>query len=263
MNRITSFQRPGTLDEAARMLNAEGAVPLGGGARIVPDTPEQVHTLVDLQDLKLRSVERYEGALLLGAGLRLEELVVRRDCDGLFADAALSTAPSLNLRNQMTIGGEAAWRSPTADIQEMQVALLAADALVLRHNEEPMTISAYLNLEQRTGIITALEIPKVKNRRRRFAVIEAARGGRPELALAMSATPVKGKLTECHVALGVPGRVAERLVDIELALEKGDIGKLEEAFPLLDGDRQGVWRHWTMVLIKRFHAEMTGEAGHV
>ncbi|MCP4550171.1 MAG: hypothetical protein GY835_27230 [bacterium] len=265
MSMITSYEKPQDLDAATRLLAEPGAALLGGGARIVPDTPAGVTGLIDLGGLKLGSVVESKGALHLGSGLKLRELVARRDCDGLFAEAALVTAPSLNLRNQMTLGGEAAWRSPTGDIQELHTALLAADAVVHRHGDEPRTFGEYLPAEARTGIITAIEIPLSPDRSYRFAAIEAARGARPSLALAMALTRTEGRFANCRIAVSVPGQPATRLIAVEQVLEALsasaiDTDTLIAALPDLSAFACEIRRQWITVLIIRFLADLTGEA---
>jgi 4-hydroxybenzoyl-CoA reductase subunit beta len=107
-----NYRSPCDVDEAARMLAAEGpdAVLLAGGTDLLPNMKrrqQEPRTLIALRNIaSLRTVHNGSG-LRLGAGLTLTALVdndsVKADYRGLWQAAAQVASP--HLRNMGTLGG--------------------------------------------------------------------------------------------------------------------------------------------------------------
>jgi CO/xanthine dehydrogenase FAD-binding subunit len=105
---VREYHRPTDLDEAIRLLrrSAVRTVPLAGGTALLGRPNPGIDAVVDLDGLGLDSVGHEEGALRLGAMVRLQTIVdeLAGECGGLLAASARREVP-WNLRNAATLGG--------------------------------------------------------------------------------------------------------------------------------------------------------------
>jgi CO/xanthine dehydrogenase FAD-binding subunit len=105
---LREYHRPTDLDEAKRLLHRKGirTVPLAGGSSVIGEATPDLEAVVDLDGLKLDFIEYENGALYLGAMLRLQTIVEKLAdiSDVLLADAARRTA-GWHIRNMATVGG--------------------------------------------------------------------------------------------------------------------------------------------------------------
>jgi len=127
---LREYHRPTDLDEAKRLLHRKGVrtVPLAGGSALIGEATSDIEAVVDLDGLKLDFIEYENGALYLGAMLRLQTIVEKLAdiSDVLLADAARRTA-GWNVRNMATVGGLLA----SGDVHSpLSVALAALKARV-------------------------------------------------------------------------------------------------------------------------------------
>jgi carbon-monoxide dehydrogenase medium subunit len=162
--RPRAFYRPQTLAEALRVLGEPDTVPLGGGTKLLAG--DITSAVVDLQDLELDWIEVSEGALKLGATVRLAALVAflrGQDDDAspaaLLAEAALRAGPN-TYRNAATLGGSIAARLPES---ELLAALLALDATVTLADGRALDLPAFWD-EGDGGLIVSIAIPWVTGR---------------------------------------------------------------------------------------------------
>ncbi len=199
MSWIQDYQLVRSLDEAEELLAQPGWALIGGGSHLVAVKPEGIDKLVDLLPLGLDFLRERDEVLQLGARLRLQDIAEREDYGGLLKKAVLSLSHSINLRNQMTLAGETAWPSPR---NELQTALLALDARVIRHGREPMALADYVALPERDGIITSLEIPLEPGWDFGFHKVSPAKESRPLLLLAAAARFDGDRLADLRLALG-------------------------------------------------------------
>ncbi len=106
--KLREYHRPTDLDEAKKLLNRRSVktVPLAGGAALIGEGAPDVEAVVDLDGLGLDFIEYENGALYLGALLRLQTIVDKLAdvSDVLLAEAARRTA-GWNMRNMTTVGG--------------------------------------------------------------------------------------------------------------------------------------------------------------
>jgi aerobic carbon-monoxide dehydrogenase medium subunit len=223
---IQDYQLVRSLDEAEELMAQPGWALMGGGSHLVALKPPGIDKLIDLLPLGLDFLREQEGMLQLGARLRLQDIAEREDHGGLLKQAVLSLSHSLNLRNQMTLAGETAWPSPR---NELQAALLALDARVIRHGRDPIAMADYLALEPRDGIITSLEIPLAPKREHGFHKVSPAKGGRPLLLLTGSAQFDGEHLAELRLVLGNLGPIPCRARALETRLIGMDRAALAEA----------------------------------
>ena len=218
MSWIKDYRLTADLDEAAELLARpdERWAVFGGGSRLVARKPPEVERLVDLLPLGLDRIEDGDdGALRLGARVRLQTLADRKDRDGLLRAASLSLAHSVNLRNQMTLAGETAW--PIV-LSELQTALVALDARVHRHALAPTRVADYLAESPRVGIITAVELPAARGWRFGFHALRAASAARPQLVLAAGVELVDGRIKAARLVYGRFGERPQRALGLERRL---------------------------------------------
>jgi aerobic-type carbon monoxide dehydrogenase small subunit (CoxS/CutS family)/CO/xanthine dehydrogenase FAD-binding subunit len=133
---IRSYHRPHRLDEAMQ-LAAEGAIPLGGGTRLLA-APGEVPNVLDLSALGLGGIGIEEGDLVLGATATLQETIdspLAYDATGdLLPLACRAQSSSRAIRTMATLAGESVYG---AHDSEVVAALLALNAVyVVAHPKE-------------------------------------------------------------------------------------------------------------------------------
>jgi carbon-monoxide dehydrogenase medium subunit len=105
---LREYHRPTDIDEAVRLLRRKNihTVVLAGGTTAIGEGTPDIEAVVDLDGLGLDFIEYENGALVLGAMLRLQTIVEKLHDIGdvLLADAARRTA-GLHIRNMATVGG--------------------------------------------------------------------------------------------------------------------------------------------------------------
>jgi carbon-monoxide dehydrogenase medium subunit len=127
---LREYHRPTNIDEALKLLHRKNirTVALAGGTNTVGEATPDIEAVVDLDGLGLDFIEHKDGALVMGAMLRLQTVVEKLHdvADGLLANAARRTA-GWHVRNAATVGGVLASR----DIHSpLSVALAALNARV-------------------------------------------------------------------------------------------------------------------------------------
>lgn len=126
MKKLKSYHRPDNLEEALRLLDQKNTAVLAGGTTLVPNLPESIETVVDLQAVGLNQVAVDGDSLTLGAMVRLKTLAEHTAVPALIQTLAHREAPN-TFRNISTLGGTLAaadWES------ELYAALLVHEAVV-------------------------------------------------------------------------------------------------------------------------------------
>jgi CO/xanthine dehydrogenase FAD-binding subunit len=100
---ITTYHRPKTMDEALTLLSQPNRVPLGGGTLLSQSTADPIE-VVDLQALRLDSIQKSGNNLEIGATVTLQQLLESADCPGALKSALRLEAP-LNIRTAATVAG--------------------------------------------------------------------------------------------------------------------------------------------------------------
>jgi aerobic carbon-monoxide dehydrogenase medium subunit len=164
------YQRPGTLDEALRILSSDhGAKVLAGGQSLLPLLKLRLasaETLVDIGRLReLHGIRRLsDGRLAIGAMTTYTELAESEARQyGLLADV-LPHIGDVQVRNRGTIGGAVAHADPAS---ELPACLIALDAeLVARSaaGERTMAMETFCEAAFVTGlregeILTEIRLP--------------------------------------------------------------------------------------------------------
>ena len=130
MSQIAEYHRPRKIEEALKLLQQGGgkAVLLAGGTSLGVRMPNRIEMLVDMADLGLDTIEAKDGAVVIGAGVTVSDLLSSTILDRLYggiltqASRVLGSTP---LRNRITIGGNAVQVLPWSDLPGV---LLAMDA---------------------------------------------------------------------------------------------------------------------------------------
>lgn len=131
MSSIAEYHRPRTVEDALRLLQQGGgrAVLLAGGTSLAVRMPARTTALVDIADLGLDTIDERDGALVLGAGVRVAALLDDPRVRGLYGGllpAAVRSMATTPLRNRITLGGNAVQVLPWSDLPGV---LLAMDAI--------------------------------------------------------------------------------------------------------------------------------------
>jgi putative selenate reductase FAD-binding subunit len=155
---IVEYHRPGTLDEALRLLGRPDilTVPLGGGT-VLSQKKEPDFAVVDLQELGLEIIDHDGDILTIGAMVRLQNLYELPNIPGTLNEA-IKREMNINQRQTATIAGTLVsgnGRSP------MAAALMALDAhLVWMPGLKEIALGDWLPVrkEPRYGIITSIKV---------------------------------------------------------------------------------------------------------
>jgi len=157
---IIEYHRPHTLEVALQLLSRANPTtyPLGGGTELSRQTGQDF-AVVDLQGLRLNTIEKIESQLVLGATVTLQELIDQSDIPENVKQIARLEA-GYNLRHMRTIAGSLI----SADGRSgLLAAFLALDGrLTWQPGEEEIGIGEWLlfreSLNKRRLLITKISI---------------------------------------------------------------------------------------------------------
>ena len=211
--------RPGRLEDCLEALADDAAV-LAGGTHLNTVCPGHLSRLVDLQSLPLRGLDRSEGRLVLGALVRLADLV-ERELDAGHAALAQAAAAERNLpiRNQSTVGGRICRQRADG---RLSTALLALNARVevARAEADPVRLPL-ADLNPSAAIVTAVAVPTA----------------RLSAYTPFSQTAVDAPVTDAAVARGADG--TWRIASGGHGPDASGVVSLKAAAALLDGAGDG------------------------
>lgn len=159
---IKQYLQPTTVAEAIALKaeHGEQAFFLGGGSK-ANATPTKVVKPVAIatSGLNLSGIDTKDGALVLGAGTRLQSLLDHADVPTSLK-AALRFIYSRHIRNQATLGGEIAAVQPERRLIPALVALQAQLEL-MQIDGQSLRIDMETYLQgQHHGLITAVILPE-------------------------------------------------------------------------------------------------------
>lgn len=168
MNQIRHYYRPRTVEEALQVLDkgAGKAVLVGGGTSLSLRLPSRVEALVDISDLGLDRIEERDGEAVIGAGVRISQLMdspfLSRLFGGILPAAARSLA-STPLRNMITVGGNIYQVLPWSDLPGV---LMAMDARIMVQKaggrSRSILASEFFSRHPRTILSTSEMITEVR-----------------------------------------------------------------------------------------------------
>jgi CO/xanthine dehydrogenase FAD-binding subunit len=157
---ITTYHRPQTLEEALTLLSQANTVPLGGGTLLSQPKPDPF-SVVDLQQLKLDTINQKGNDLEVGAACTLQSLLESKECPEALKTAIKLEAP-INIRNSATVAGTLISSDGRSTFATMVLAMDAKIEQAILNNAKPesqlSTISELLLL--RPGkLITKIILP--------------------------------------------------------------------------------------------------------
>src|SRR5947199_638276 len=212
------YQKPASLDDAARRLSDEDAKLVAGGMTLIPTLKLRLAKPTQLIDLaaipSLKGISEDGDAVVIGAMTRHADVnrsdVVKRGIPALAAMAGMIGDPAV--RNRGTLGGSIANNDPAADYPAAVVALNAT----VRTNKREIAGDSFFTGMFETAlapdeIITAVRFPKVdagnyqkfRNPASRYAIVGvyvAKTGGNVRLAVT-GAGPCVFRVPEMEAAL--------------------------------------------------------------
>jgi CO/xanthine dehydrogenase FAD-binding subunit len=224
VTNVQTYHRPSSLKDAWSLLSEKGksAKLVGGGIDVALFAPPEVTTLIDLTELSQRSIELREGALVLGAGVTLTEMlesdVVADYLNGIVVHMLRQVASPL-LRNVATLGGTLASTHPWSDVITL---FLALDARVTQYAGEERTSSLADLLERRgtmdRAIITEVVLPAVATGT--YASYEGFVRTEFDIAMLNCACrlTLNGSCSDVHIVFGGTPDIGHRAVAVEDAL---------------------------------------------
>ncbi len=216
---ITDYIRPTTVAEALKVRSErENAFWYAGGTRINnAEYGLRSGTAVSLELLGLHEIVSTDDDLVLGAMVRLQELVESAELPQVLRSAAAQVY-SRNVRNMATVGGNIAAATPDSVLNPL---LLACDSELQLAGNGPVLLSQYLQ-QRMDDLILSVRIPAC---RRPAAVRKITRSSAsPALVTAAAVLTLGGgKVAEAGVVLGGLQLLPVRLESIEKQLVAGTI----------------------------------------
>ncbi|MFN4141470.1 FAD binding domain-containing protein [Aestuariivirga sp.] len=225
------YVRPQTIEEATAALSAGDAMAISGGTDVFPAHVGRpiARPLVDLSGIAaLKGMSETPDAFRFGAATSWSA-IARADLPPAFDGlrAAAREVGSIQIQNRGTIAGNLCNASPAADGVPPLLTLDASVELASEKGKRVLPLSAFITGYRRTAlqrgeIVTAVIVPKpaasacsafVKLGARRYLVISIL------MAAAVIEKDAQGRIARAAVAVGAASPVAQRLVDLERALE--------------------------------------------
>ena len=244
----------------ARLL-AGGQSLLAGLSLRLTDTPAliDINHLADLSGVIDLGDAIRVGALTRHAQLALDPLIAEH-APAIAQAAPLIAHPAIRTRG--TIGGSLAYADPAAELPACVVALEATIIAQSERGERRIAAADFFHGLYETALapfemITAVEIPKARNRRQAILELSRRSGDYAIAGMVITAEPAGADLRDVRLvyfAVGNAPVVAERAM---AALNRGDVEAAQAALDLdLDppGDLQGgphTKRHLSRILLRR------------
>jgi carbon-monoxide dehydrogenase medium subunit len=231
--REVAYARPGTIDEAVRLLGAhDGARALAGGQTLVSvmkqraAAPEVLVDLADLSELRSLSVSADSSSLEIGAMttyrelMRSPEIVAGRP---ILAEAARTIA-DVQVQNRGTIGGNVCVADPTNHFPPLLTALGAT--FTIRNADGSRTVDAeeffvgvYWTAVGEGELLTHITVPL--SRPGDGDALEGITLGANGTYIVNVATSISGGAV--RIALGCVSAVPERAKAVEEALRDREL----------------------------------------
>ncbi len=159
MPSVLAYHRPESLEAAAALLAGPNRRAIGGGTIVVPQAriqSDQGIELVDLQGLGLDGVDVISDTVVVGAMVRLGDLVANADVPDLLRVLATRELPSA-LRNQATVGGTVA---NAGGDSVLLAGMLVYDADVAIHGADPIPLATLLKEGVGDNVITGVVLAR-------------------------------------------------------------------------------------------------------
>lgn len=223
------YLRPESIEDALRMqkeMGTDAAFICGGSEVNRLKSSVSADTVIDIAALLPSEIKREGTSLLIGAGVRLQELIDEDLCPAL-VEAARS-AGSRPLRCMASVGGNIA--SDRSDSYLIPY-LLAADARLELAGGEKCELSTWL--EEKKGIILRVILPNADAPVALARIVRTAQG----VPVLVAAFRAKNADSGSRVVIGgLPGS-PRRYSALEAAVDKGEITGAEQ---LADRVREAV-----------------------
>lgn len=218
---------PRSIEEALQILARNTVTVVAGGTDIFPAQTGKLpkNDLLDLTKIKsLAEIERVEGGLRIGAGVRWSDLL-RADLPPSFngLKSAASKVGALQVQNAGTIGGNLCNASPAADGVPALLVLDAEVELASGKGQRHLPLSDFITGVRKTAlgpdeIMTAIHIPEPpENSVGSFL----KHGSRTHLVISIAMTSAlvwqdsHGRVAGARIAVGSCSPVAQRLPALE------------------------------------------------
>ncbi len=225
---MREYCRPSTLDEALTLLCREElrSVPLGGGTRLLAESPPDMDAVIDLSDLPLAYIQGGSEELRIGALTRLQQICESPEvcafAGGILAGAAQLACASV-LRNQSTLAG--AILSRTALSRELFAAMLILDAEVVLHGTGGPVVRALTERHEdrapcgRDAILTEVRLRAPRSGVRiGWERIARTPCDQAILSVFTWSRQADDSITECRVSMTGAGMPPRRLPGVEASL---------------------------------------------
>lgn len=225
------YQRPTSLDEALRLIAADGAKVLAGGQSLLPLLKLRLGSAETLVDIgRLSELKGYrtlaDGSVEIGALTTYAEWQAATQIPGIAE--AIDQIADVQVRNRGTVGGSIAHADPASDMPAIALAFDASAVLRGPGGERVVPLDqffqgAFVSDIAPGEILVAIRRPKVADNAH-FAYRKLANkaSGYSIVGVAALIGSAGGKVTHARVAITGVGDVAYRATAVEEALAGSD-----------------------------------------
>ncbi len=222
------YARPQTVSEAVAALAGRDSVVLAGGTDIYPAHAGRAlpNDIVDVSGLsELRGISETATHIRIGGGTTWSD-IVRAPLPPAFdaLKAAAREVGSIQIQNRATIAGNLCNASPAADGVPPLLILDAEVELTSSSGTRRLPLSAFITGYRQTArqpdeILSAVLVPKPIAGNSAFLKLGARRYLVISIVMAAALLKVeKGLISKARVAIGSASAVAQRLPELEKAL---------------------------------------------
>jgi len=155
-NSINKIIKPLSLSAAWQNREPQSSF-FGGGSYLLAEKSEKIKTLIDLQGLLKSEISVKDHHIRMGAAIELQVIVdklSRKQPDSAFIKAVKNSCPSINIRNQRSLGGEIGQNRAGSDIL-VYLHAVNAELKIFKEKE----FSVLLREWDGKGIITEINFP--------------------------------------------------------------------------------------------------------
>jgi len=237
MSQIAEYHRPRTLEEALKLLQQGGgkAALLAGGTSLAIRLPSRIEVLVDMADLGLDTIEEQDGAVVIGAGARVADLLSSPVLDRLYGGILRQAARDLGstpLRKRITVGGNAVQVLPWSDLPGVLLAMdasfdicsaggrtrsLAADEFYARHPRTHLSPAE---------MVTAIRIPVPRyTHLGAFHKVARTKVDYAGLTVAVTLQMEQNRVVNCRVVAGAMRPLPMRIRQAETTTENQQVSR--------------------------------------
>ncbi len=234
---MSTFARPGSVDEMLQLMDSEGRTPMAGATDIYPAAvgSRLAGGFVDLTGVaELRGIERRSDVWRIGATTTWTD-ILKADLPDFMVALQLCAAQigGVQIQNVATVAGNLVTASPAGDSIPVLLSMDARVELARKGHTRSLPLEQFIVGYRETAlnpgeVVTAIEVPHIESARSSFQKL----GSRSHLVISivMVSAVVSMRddvVSEVGISVGACSPVARRISGLEDAIRGAPAGDFE------------------------------------